>query len=101
MNHNSEPYRDSALPAAARAADLLSRMTLEEKAGQMTLVEKNSIAPADVAALGIGGVLSGGGGSPRPNTPDSWAAMVRGFEEAASCSRSASPAIRSGCSPRA
>jgi beta-glucosidase len=29
------PYQDPSLPAAARAADLISRMTLEEKAGQM------------------------------------------------------------------
>jgi beta-glucosidase len=93
MNHNSEPYGDPGLSAAARAADLLSRMTLEEKAGQMTLVEKNSIAPADVAALGIGGVLSGGGGSPQPNTPKAWAAMVRGFEEAALRSRLAIPLL--------
>jgi beta-glucosidase len=93
MNHNSEPYRDFALPAAMRAADLLSRMTLEEKAGQMTLVEKNSITPADVAALGIGGVLSGAGGAPRPNTPEAWAAMARGFEEAALRSRLAIPLL--------
>jgi beta-glucosidase len=68
-------------------------MTLEEKAGQMTLVEKNSIAPAEVAALSIGGVLSGAGGSPRPNTPEAWAAMVRDFEEAALRSRLAIPLL--------
>jgi beta-glucosidase len=68
-------------------------MTLEEKAGQMTLVEKNSIAPADVAALSIGGVLSGAGGSPRPNTPEAWAEMVRGFEEAALQARLAIPLL--------
>ncbi len=32
------PYRDPALPAAARVRDLLSRMTLEEKAAQMICV---------------------------------------------------------------
>jgi beta-glucosidase len=93
MNRNSEPYGDPGLPAAARAADLLSRMTLEEKAGQMTLVEKNSIAPVDVAARSIGGVLSGAGGSPRPNTPEAWAEMVRGFEEAALQTRLAIPLL--------
>jgi len=93
MNRNYEPYGDPGLPVATRVAYLLSRMTLEEKAGQMTLVEKNSIAPADVAGLGIGGVLSGGGGSPQPNTPEAWAAMVRGFEEAALRSRLAVPLL--------
>src|SRR5579883_984071 len=32
------PYRNSALPAARRAKDLLSRMTLDEKAAQMMCV---------------------------------------------------------------
>jgi len=31
----SEPFRDPALPTAQRVADLLARMTLEEKVGQM------------------------------------------------------------------
>ncbi len=81
MSREAEPYRDPGLPAEVRAADLLSRMTLAEKAGQMTLVEKNSIALPDIAALCIGGLLSGAGGSPRPNTPAAWAAMVREFQE--------------------
>ena len=34
----TEPYRNAALPAARRTKDLLSRMTLEEKAAQMTCV---------------------------------------------------------------
>jgi beta-glucosidase len=68
-------------------------MTLEEKAGQMTLVEKNSIEPADIAALFIGGLLSGAGGSPRPNTPETWAAMVRRFQERALQTRLAVPLL--------
>ena len=32
----TEPYRDASLPVAERVADLLGRMTLEEKAGQLT-----------------------------------------------------------------
>ncbi|MBK8026269.1 MAG: glycoside hydrolase family 3 C-terminal domain-containing protein [Chloroflexi bacterium] len=76
-----EPYRDSAMPIEARVEDLLARMSLEEKIGQMTLVEKNSIAPDDITGLAIGGLLSGGGGYPQPNTPENWAAMVDGFQE--------------------
>jgi len=33
-------YKDSAAPIAQRVEDLLARMTLEEKIGQMTQVEK-------------------------------------------------------------
>lgn len=62
---------------------LLQQMTLAEKIGQMTQVEKNSITPEDVANYAIGSVLSGGGGSPIPNNPRSWADMVCGFQEAA------------------
>ena len=34
----AEPYRNATLPAAQRMKDLLSRMTLEEKAAQMMCV---------------------------------------------------------------
>lgn len=76
-------YRNPDLPVAERVDDLLARMSLAEKIGQMTLVEKNSITAADVTSLGIGGLLSGGGGSPEINTPEAWAAMVNGFQDAA------------------
>jgi beta-glucosidase len=58
-------------------------MSLAEKVGQMTLVEKNSLRPGDVATYYLGGVLSGGGGSPRSNTPAAWLEMVNGFQEEA------------------
>ncbi len=66
-----------------RAADLLAKMSLEEKIGQMTQVEKNSITPADVTRYYIGSVLSGGGGSPFNNTAEEWAEMVDGYQAAA------------------
>lgn len=61
-------------------------MTLPEKVAQMTQVEKNSLTPDDVAAHGIGSVLSGGG-NPEPNTPQAWLAMVGRFQRAALQSR--------------
>ncbi|HJS29407.1 MAG TPA: glycoside hydrolase family 3 N-terminal domain-containing protein [Anaerolineales bacterium] len=68
---------------ARRMDDLLARMTLDEKIGQMTQVEKNSISPEEVARLFIGSILSGGGGYPAENTPAGWAEMVWGFQGAA------------------
>ena len=77
------PYMDASLSTDDRVEDLLSRMTLRDKIGQMTQVEKNSILPEDIALLGIGSLLSGGGGSPDENTPEAWAKMVDGFQEQA------------------
>ncbi len=77
------PYLNPQLPVEQRVDDLLARMTLGEKIGQMTLVEKNSISAAEITNFGIGGVLSAGGGYPQPNTPKAWAAMVDGFQDGA------------------
>lgn len=63
----------------ARVDALLQQMNLSEKIGQMTQVEKNSIKKGDIAKLAIGSILSGGGGNPEPNTPESWREMVNGF----------------------
>lgn len=72
---------------------LLKEMTLAEKIGQMTQVEKNSIRPEDVTRYGIGSVLSGGGGAPEPNSPEAWAQMVDGFQRAALSSRLGIPLL--------
>ncbi len=79
----AEDYRDGSLPVERRVELLLSEMTLAEKIGQMTLVEKNSITPEAVTEFAIGAVLSGGGGYPQPNTPEAWAEMVDGFQQSA------------------
>ena len=76
-------YKDSAAPIAQRVEDLLARMTLEEKIGQMTQVEKNSLTPEIVRRFFIGSVLSGGGGYPGENTPAGWVRMVTAFQESA------------------
>src|SRR5689334_15473816 len=78
-----EIYKDSAQPVNARVDDLLARMTLDEKIGQMTQVEKDSIEPGDITKYLIGSILSGGGGSPSENTPEAWYEMVSGFQDEA------------------
>lgn len=87
-------YRNPSAPIAERVNDLLQRMTLAEKIGQMTLIEKNSLTPDLVRDLAIGGVLSGGGGYPRAgNSPAAWAAMVNEFQQAALGTRLGIPLI--------
>ncbi len=86
-------YLDAGAPVEDRVEDLLSQMTLEEKIGQMTLIEKNSLQPGDVTEYMLGGVLSGGGGYPRPNTAEAWAEMVDSFQQEALETRLAIPLI--------
>lgn len=86
-------YTDPSRPVEARVEDLLARMTLDEKIGQMTQVEKNSIRPGDITKYFIGSVLSGGGGSPEENTPQAWYAMVEGFQKEALATRLQIPLI--------
>ncbi len=87
------PYKNPESALEERAQNLLNQMTLAEKIGQMTQVEKNSITPAEVSEYFIGSVLSGGGGNPTPNTPQTWAQMVRSFQETALQTRLAIPLI--------
>ena len=95
-NPDTPTYLDANLPTAERVADLLGRMTLEEKLGQMTLIEKGSIVrnPQNIANLHLGGLLSGGGGFPEDNnTPEGWADMVDGFQRIALSTRLGIPLI--------
>jgi beta-glucosidase len=88
-----ESTSDAMRDAYARADALLARMTLREKIGQMTQVEPHSITPDEVRRHAIGSVLSGGGGNPEPNTPETWRAMVTAFEAASRQSRLGVPMI--------
>ncbi|MGW0993060.1 glycoside hydrolase family 3 protein [Streptomyces sp. NPDC002523] len=75
------PYLNAKLPVKKRVADLLSRMSLKEKAGQMTQAERGGVGGGgDVTAYDLGSLLSGGGSTPTPNTPAAWAKMIDGFQ---------------------
>ncbi|GAA3661945.1 glycoside hydrolase family 3 N-terminal domain-containing protein [Lentzea roselyniae] len=76
-------YKDPAQPIPARVADLLSRMSLDEKVGQMTQAERGAVTNADITSFRIGSLLSGGGSAPSPNNATSWANMYDSFQNAA------------------
>jgi beta-glucosidase len=86
-------YTVSAQPVETRVEDLLKRMTLDEKIGQMTQVEKNSIRPGDITRYSIGSILSGGGGSPERNTARDWYTLVEAFQKEALATRLQIPLI--------
>jgi beta-glucosidase len=89
-----EIYKDPSQPVPARVADLLSRMTLDEKIGQMTQAERADITTStDIATYGLGSLLSGGGSAPSTNTATGWADMYDGFQQAALANRLGIPLI--------
>ena len=82
---SAAPYQDPSQPTNKRVADLLSRMTLQEKIGQMTQTERATV-DADTTKIttgNLGSILSGGGSTPAENTPEAWADMVDRFQKAA------------------
>ncbi|MGW2523370.1 glycoside hydrolase family 3 protein [Streptomyces sp. NPDC001617] len=88
------PYLDAKLPVKKRVTDLLSRMSLEEKAGQMTQAERGAVGEGgDIATYALGSLLSGGGSTPTPNTPAAWARMIDGFQLRAQATRFQIPLI--------
>ncbi|HEX8631493.1 MAG TPA: glycoside hydrolase family 3 protein, partial [Catenuloplanes sp.] len=95
INAHGLPYLNDRLPARWRAADLLRRMTLTEKIGQMTQAERGAVSanPRLIAEWELGSILSGGGSAPSTNTPAGWAAMVNGFQEQALTTRLQIPLI--------
>ncbi|SBT40261.1 glycoside hydrolase family 3 protein [Micromonospora auratinigra] len=89
------PYLDRRLPVRRRVADLLGRMTLTEKIGQMTQAERAAVVddPGAVARWQLGSLLSGGGSTPASNTPAAWVEMVNGFQDQALGTRLQIPLI--------
>jgi len=81
-------------------SDCVSKMTLPEKEGQMTQVEKNAFTMSgnsinDVTTFFIGSVLSGGGGGPNGvgGTATQWADMVDNLQSHALQTRLGIPLI--------
>jgi len=81
-------YLNSDFDIEMRINDLLSYMTLEEKIGQMALVEKNSIIEvSDISSYNLGALLSGMGAGPEQNSAAGWKTMVTNFTQESNNSR--------------
>ncbi|GGO84492.1 glycoside hydrolase family 3 N-terminal domain-containing protein [Wenjunlia tyrosinilytica] len=94
--HKGPLYRDAKAPTAERVKDLLRRMTLDEKIGQMDQIAVTRIqgdcewsggALNDACMKTVlkdyaaGSILSGGGMGPSKNTPKDWAEMVNAVQK--------------------
>ncbi|XP_006650588.3 beta-glucosidase BoGH3B-like isoform X2 [Oryza brachyantha] len=87
-------YKDATKPVEARVSDLLGRMTLAEKIGQMTQIERQVASPQVLQDYFIGSLLSGGGSVPRKQaTAADWVTMVSDFQKACLSTRLGIPMI--------
>ena len=67
---------------------LLKEMTIDEKIGQMTQVDRQFLNDiSDISKYGFGSLLSGGGSSPEVNEPRAWAEMYDRYQREALRSR--------------
>jgi beta-glucosidase len=97
----AQPVR-AAIGACTSPSDCLSKMTLDEKIGQMTQANKNALtqtgnSTSDIATYFLGSLLSGGGEG--PNSPSSggtasqWADMYDNYQNIATQTRLGIPLI--------
>lgn len=87
-------YLNPDLTPDERARDLVSRMTSEEKIGQLILVDRRALEDEnDIAKYGIGALLSGAGSNPEDNTPNGWREMINRYQSVASQTRLGIPLL--------
>jgi beta-glucosidase len=74
---------------------LLGQMTLDEKIGQMTQVDRNAIHKKEGAIhdFCFGSVLSGADSLPKPNAPDTWVEMYDRYQSQALATRLGIPLL--------
>lgn len=91
---DSALYKNSGLPIIDRVRDLMTYMTIEEKVGQMTQVERQFLDRDDnISKYFLGSLLSGGGSAPAKNFPRAWADMYDRFQKVALSTRLGIPII--------
>ncbi|XP_062214581.1 uncharacterized protein LOC133915445 isoform X1 [Phragmites australis] len=87
-------YKDASKPVEERVADLLGRMTLAEKIGQMTQIERLVASPQVLKDNFIGSLLSGGGSVPQKQaTAADWINMISDFQKGCLSTRLGIPMI--------
>ncbi|PRQ40224.1 putative glucan 1,3-beta-glucosidase [Rosa chinensis] len=87
-------YKERNQPLNTRINDLVSRMTLEEKIGQMTQIDRSIASPEVMYKYKIGSVLSGSGSVPaKKASAETWIRMVNDFQNGCLSTRLAIPLI--------
>lgn len=81
----SSPDAMSDARTEARVADILSRLTVEEKVGQLIQGDIASVTPEDLLTYPLGSILAGGNSSPGGNErsgPQAWVDLARAYRSA-------------------
>jgi beta-glucosidase len=96
--HSLPTYLDPTAAVEDRVDDLLGRMTLDEKVGQMLQPEKGSISIDDVKNYYLGSVLSGGGSFPGSgaevdSTMEKWSSLYDSMQDGALSTRLGIPLL--------
>uniref|UniRef100_A0A7N0RHQ9 Beta-glucosidase n=1 Tax=Kalanchoe fedtschenkoi TaxID=63787 RepID=A0A7N0RHQ9_KALFE len=87
-------YKDPKLPLNIRIKDLMKRMTLDEKIGQMVQIDRTVASLEVMKKYKIGSVLSGGGSVPAHKAPPKvWIDMVNSFQQGSLSTRLGIPMI--------
>ncbi|XP_073276179.1 uncharacterized protein [Primulina huaijiensis] len=87
-------YKDPKRPIIDRIKDLMEKMTLEEKVGQMTQIERAVASTEVMKKYYIGSVLSGGGSVPASQaSPETWVDTVNSFQKGSLSTRLGIPMI--------
>ncbi|KAM1320560.1 hypothetical protein PS2_013345 [Malus domestica] len=87
-------YKDPKQPLNTRIKDLLSRMMLEEKIGQMVQIDRSVASSEVMKKYFIGSILSGGGSVPAQRaSPEAWINMVNDFQKGSLSTRLGIPMI--------
>ncbi|CAM8959593.1 unnamed protein product [Rhodiola kirilowii] len=87
-------YKDPNQPLNTRIKDLMDRLTLEEKIGQMVQIDRTVASQDVVKKYYIGSVLSGGGSAPLPQaSAEDWVNMVNDYQNGSLSTRLGIPMI--------
>ncbi|CAL5024194.1 unnamed protein product [Urochloa decumbens] len=87
-------YKDPTQPLNTRIDDLLRRMTLAEKIGQMSQIDQENATANVITNYFVGSVLRGGGSVPAADAPpEAWVEMVEEIQRAAMSTRLGIPAM--------
>jgi beta-glucosidase len=80
------PPANGFVPSAmctTKVQGLMAQMTLDQKIGQMLMIERQKATAAQVAQYFLGGTLTAADAHPEPNTPAGWADEVDRYHQAA------------------